>query len=260
MDLGIPIVLVLIAVGGVVVAAYRRRPASPAHDSADYEEKVHAVGVTTRIELEHQEAELRKRNFDRATTLLAPQASTEEFVVVDVETTGFDAARHQITQVAAKRYRNLREEEGKITWDSEQFCAYCRLRPKSRIPMEVQSLTGITPDLLRREGRPIEDVIRELHAFIGTSLLVAHNAEFDARFLQAAAALVDLQFTGKILCTLKLSRQAWPERGSYKLAQLAEHVGADATGAHNAIRDIEMTFAVFIAALRATGKLRRLSA
>ena len=259
MNIGIPLILVLIVAVCIVVAVHRRRSASTTQDAKRYSDNEQTIKVARSIELERQEAELRRRDATGAAPLLAADASTQEFVVVDVETTGLDASRHQITQIAAKRYKNLREEESEMIWDCEQFAAYCRLRPRSRIPMEIQSLTGITADLLRREGRPLEDVIGELHLFIGTSLVVAHNAEFDLRFLQAAAAQVGLKFTGNFLCTLKLSRDAWPNRKSYKLVHLAEYIGADSSGAHNAVRDIEMTFAVLMAAMRAMGKLRRVT-
>lgn len=184
-------------------------------------------------------------------------AKSDDFVVLDLETTGFDPDRHQITQVAAKRCSNLRQVGDRVVCDSVLFTSYCKLRPQSRISREVQQLTGITPDLLRREGRPLVDVIKELHAFIGSSVVVAHNAEFDISFLKAAEAQSGVIFASNYVCTLRTARKVWPQLPRHRLADLAEHIGVSSAGAHNAVQDVEMTFWVYFAVMRAAGCVQR---
>lgn len=105
----------------------------------------------------------------------ARKRSTDEYVVLDVETTGLNIAHDRMLEVAA-----IRVEEGR------EVSCYSSLIYCDAVPETIVKLTGITSDKLKSEGKPIEQVLKELLEFIGDTRIVSHNASFDWRFLQQA--------------------------------------------------------------------------
>lgn len=96
------------------------------------------------------------------------------FTVFDFETTGFEpTAGAEIIEVGAVRLEN-----GDVTDSFQQFVA-----PNGSIPTEVRELTGIEPDDLS-DAPPVDEVLPEFLDFAGDSVLVAHNTEFDMKFLR----------------------------------------------------------------------------
>jgi DNA polymerase III epsilon subunit-like protein len=79
-----------------------------------------------------------------------------------------------------------------------------------------------------------------------------HNAPFDAGFLKTASNKTRLKFTNQVHDTLPMARQAWPSLGTYKLAVLAEHIGAPAP-THRGLTDVKATLAVLLAARQKQG-------
>jgi DNA polymerase-3 subunit epsilon len=79
--------------------------------------------------------------------------------------------------------------------------------------------------------------------FIQDRPIIAHNAAFDKRFLMAELDRVSLSIKNSFLCTMKLAKKLIPEAGSYKLVDIAKHVGVRANGrsAHQALSDIKVT-------------------
>ena len=168
------------------------------------------------------------------------------FVVIDVETTGLDATRHQITQIAARRISSFSFDAGKFQCTYDEFNSYCLLRPRTRIPKHIQELTGITPALLKSHGQPLEVAIRDFVAFVGGDTVVAHNAPFDLSFLTEAAAGCGIAFAPPSRCTLAMARSRLPGRRSYSLSALCAAMGLETTGAHDARRDVELALSLFV--------------
>ena len=252
------IVLLIIAVVVMIWLERRRRALSREAEQAPAETPVEHVAYRVPPQGSAQQSILRNPPTALQQALI-PTTSSEEVVVIDIETTGLDPDRHQITQVAARRCWNLGVlASGEVVCESEVFTSYCKLRPRSRISVDVQQLTGITTDLLRREGRPLAQVIREFHAFVGDKVVIAHNASFDMKFLNVAAAEAGVVFANNIICTLAMARTVWPHLPKYRLVDLASYAGVDATGAHNAVRDVEITFWVYFALMKAAGCVTRI--
>jgi DNA polymerase III epsilon subunit-like protein len=167
------------------------------------------------------------------------------FGVVDLETSGLVAGRHRILQIGL-----VVVEDGQIidTWST-----MVRLRwPLQRTgPRHIH---GITRRHLR--GAPkVTDALAELSRRLDGTIFTAHNAAFDATFLEMAAeqARVDLRLRPR-LCTLRLSRQLDPERVlSHRLGDLCEryHVGLDRP--HDALADAIATAHVLPHLLEAHG-------
>lgn len=97
----------------------------------------------------------------------------EIFIVLDLETTGLDATRDEIIEIAAIRYR-----KGTTTQETLQAL----VKPSKKVPKKITEITGITQEMLDTKGEPLANVMREFMAFVGERRLVMFNAEFDMAF------------------------------------------------------------------------------
>lgn len=174
-----------------------------------------------------------------ATMLDAAWAATRQpFIVADLETTGLSADTDEVIEFAAVQVT----PDGGIAGEFSTLVRASRL-----VPAEITRLTGITQDAIDREGRPPADAMKAFAAFVGTHPVFFHNAPFDQGFIKKAASQAKVKFVNPIHDTLPLARQAWPSLTTYKLATLAQHVGA-AVPTHRALEDAKATLAVLLAA------------
>jgi len=165
----------------------------------------------------------------------------DTFVVFDLETTGLNASRHEIIEVAAIRYK-----KGTTTHETLQSL----VKPKKSIPQKITDLTGITQEMVDRDGTPIHEVLETFAAFVGDLRLVSFNAEFDMAFLQAGAAESGLPtFSNPVSCALKMARRAWPKRKSYRFDDLASDGQFKEGAAHRALEDSRRALIVYAAAV-----------
>lgn len=159
------------------------------------------------------------------------------YVVVDVETTGMRSDVDKILEIGALKVR------GGIPTD--EFCSL--IRCDGAVPKEITKLTGISDELIASDGRDLDEVMRELSAFIGTERIVCHNARFDIGFLQAAAKRCGQSFMHGNKCedTLALARRKIKGIRGFKLTDIAEHLSLDTTGAHRAMKDCYLTHWIY---------------
>jgi DNA polymerase-3 subunit epsilon len=174
-----------------------------------------------------------------ATVLDAAWAATrQQFIVADLETTGLNAGTDEVIEFAAIQ----------VTPDGGIVSEFSTLvRASQHVPAEITRLTGITQDDIDREGRPLSDAIRAFAVFVGAHPIFFHNAPFDQGFIKKAASQAKVKFANPIHDTLPLARQAWPSLGTYKLATLAQYVGA-VVPTHRALGDAKAALAVLLAA------------
>lgn len=173
-----------------------------------------------------------------ATVLDAAWAATRQpFVVADLETTGLNAETDQVLEFAAVRVA----PDGAV---SGEFSALVRV---PQVPADIARLTGITQELVDREGQPLPAAMKAFAEFVGAQPLFFHNAPFDQGFLKKVGAQSKVKLPNPVHDTLPLARQAWPSLGTYKLSALAEHVGAPAPN-HRALADAKAALAVLLAA------------
>jgi DNA polymerase-3 subunit epsilon len=181
-----------------------------------------------------------------ATVLDVAWAATRQpFIVADLETTGLNAETDEVLEFAAVQ----------VTPDGGIASEFSMLvRVSGRVPAEITRLSGITQDAIDREGRPPADAMKAFAAFVGAHPVFFHNAPFDQGFIKKAASQAKVKFVNPVYDTLPLARQAWPSLGTYKLATLAQHVGAPVT-THRALADTKAALAVLLAARRVASKL-----
>jgi DNA polymerase-3 subunit epsilon len=154
-------------------------------------------------------------------------------VVIDFETTGMSPDQgDRVTEVAA-----LRIVGGEVV---ERYVSLVNCNV--RIPAFITQLTGISQAMVNK-APSVTEVIPELLEFIGLDALVAHNASFDEKFLQAEATRLGLwsKHDG-LICSVKLARRVFPGLSSYSLGLLASSLGIRFKGnAHRAEADAEVT-------------------
>jgi len=160
------------------------------------------------------------------------------YTVFDTETTGLEPSNgDEIIQIGAARIVNnrlLRQEIFNQLVDPE-----CPLKPES-IPIH-----GITDDMVR--GQPtIGAVLPAFHEFCEDTVLIAHNAAFDMRFLQLKEEQTGIRFSQPVLDTLLLSAVIHPNQESHKLDVILERLGIQIGSRHNALEDALATGEVFL--------------
>ena len=165
-----------------------------------------------------------------------PLASLD-FTVVDVETTGWAPDEAGITEIGA-----VRVHDGRVVAEYSSL-----VNPGTPVPPAITELTGISDQMLA-SAPPVAAVLPGLLAFAQGSVLAAHNAPFDLRFLTAACTGMGRDWPRfEVLDTVRLARhlmatpQEVPDR---KLATLASFFGTPVRPSHRALDDARATAAV----------------
>jgi len=150
----------------------------------------------------------------------------QDLVFVDLETTGGNAAYHRITEVGI-----VRMEKGEVVeeWSS-------LVNPECRIPSYIEGFTGITNEMVAGAPR-FADIAGLVLEKLRSPIFVAHNARFDYSFLRTEFRRVDMPFSARVLCTVKLSRRLFPEYPRHSLDAVMERHRLTCTARHRALGD-----------------------
>ena len=181
-----------------------------------------------------QTGNLRLRQTFRYVPDLSQRLAEVPWVVFDFETTGLKAAKHEIVEIGAIKYvgNEKREQYSQL------------INPENGVTWATTRITGLAAADLQDQPRLCE-VIDTFLQFIKGSVLVAHNADFDASFLRIACDKHAWDFHCPIYCTLKMARQLLPELERRNLDALAQHYGLSFSSRHRSIGDAEVTAQVF---------------
>jgi DNA polymerase-3 subunit epsilon len=186
----------------------------------------------------------------------SPQLSFDElgtplrevtFVVLDLETTGGSAGNDAITEIGAVKVRGG-ERIGELA---------TLVDPGTGVPPGIVALTGITTAMITGAPR-LSAVLPTLLEFLSGSVLVAHNAPFDAGFLRAACERHGRPWPRPpVLCTARLARAVLPpdEAPSVRLGALAQLFGTTTKPTHRALADARATVEVLHHLLERVGNL-----
>ncbi len=173
------------------------------------------------------------------------QKFSSNYVVFDIETTGFSPSKDRIIEIGA-----VKVTDGKIT---EKFSTF--VNPQIPIPFEIEKLTGIT-DSMVLDAEDITAVLPKFLEFCSDAVLVAHNASFDVNFITKNAERMGIAIEPTVLDTVTLARQLLPNLGRYKLDTVAKALGISLANHHRAVDDAGATaeiFAAFVEMLRKMG-------
>ncbi|NLM49721.1 MAG: PolC-type DNA polymerase III [Clostridiaceae bacterium] len=157
------------------------------------------------------------------------QSIDDEFVIFDIETTGFSPVNDAITEIGAVKVKN-----GEII---DTFSTF--VNPKRKIPDNIVNLTGITDEMVK-DAPAIEEVLPKFLQFCGASPLIAHNAQFDTSFIRANAKRCNLGFKNTYIDTVVLCRELYPDLTRHNLKAMAQHLGIDNENHHRAVNDAEV--------------------
>lgn len=158
-----------------------------------------------------------------------------DYVIFDIETTGLEPTTNEITEIGALKIQGT---ELKNMFSS-------LIKPKKPISAEITRLTGID-DKMVKDAPTINTVLPQFMDFIGNSVLIAHNADFDVSFIkEQLKKLNNEELPNSVLCTVKLSRFLLPQLRNHKLHTVAAHFCFKVENRHRAIGDAELTFQVW---------------
>ena len=163
------------------------------------------------------------------------------YVVFDLETTGAKAPPCRITEIGAYLVKDF-EIVGEF---------HTLVNPEMPIPPFITTLTGIS-DKMVRDAPVFAEVVDDFLAFIGDSVLVAHNARFDMGFLNHEVGRVydEYRIANPSLCTVQLSRRMLPHIENHKLKTVANYFSADLINHHRAADDAHATAKIFVNLLK----------
>ena len=161
----------------------------------------------------------------------------DNFVVLDLETTGLDSLFDEIIEIAMLKVKN-----GKVVDSFESL-----IKPSSQIDSFIEDLTGITNEMLSN-APSLTDVLPKAKDFIGKNIILGHNVNFDINFLyDAFEDILDEPLRNDFVDTLRLARKALPELKHHRLNDIAQALNVVPTGAHRALADCQTTFDCFFA-------------
>lgn len=167
---------------------------------------------------------------------VADALTVNKCVVLDVETTGLDPQSDKIIEIAM-----LEVNEGIV---KKKY--HTLVNPKRIIPDKITDLTGISQNDVRN-AKPYKEMVQEVHAFLGDSPIVAHNSEFDAKFIAKAFSLAGIYHPIRHIDTMAMAKQAYQNMPNYKLDTLIKQLSlADGPQTHRANADAVHTWHLFV--------------
>jgi len=154
----------------------------------------------------------------------------KRYAIVDLETTGGMAKRDKITEIGIV-----------VLEGNEVVDKYSTLvNPGRSIPYNITRITGITDDMVADAPKFFE-VAKKVVEMTEGAVFVAHNVRFDYSFLKEEFGALGYTFTKRQLCTVRLSRKAFPGLKSYSLGNLIKHFDINVNARHRALDDAAAT-------------------
>ncbi len=152
------------------------------------------------------------------------------YIVFDLETTGLDCSFDDIIEIGAIKFEDNTEVS--------RFHSYVNI--KRDIPKKIVELTGITNEMIRNAPE-LEKTLADFKKFISDSVLIAHNSNFDMKFLQTNYnRFLHITLDNSVIDTLALSRKYLKNIQNHKLVTIKEYFDIQ-VGSHNALDDCEVT-------------------
>jgi len=162
----------------------------------------------------------------------------KNFIALDLETTGLDAEKDEIINIALVRFEN-----GSIAENIDFL-----VKPQKEVPAFVYYLTGIAQNEIN-EAKPFKEIAPQILEFIGNLPLVAHNASFDSKIFMLALSRNGLKNKEFVFWdSLAIAQAAWTFE-SHKLVNLIKQLNIEVSASHRALPDAEACGKVFLLGL-----------
>lgn len=164
------------------------------------------------------------------------------YIAVDIETTGLSKKVDKIIELGAVAF----EEDGTIVGRFDEF-----VKTDFPIPMPITQLTGITTEMLRKQGILLKEMLKQFKSWVDENgvdrevRLIAHNSIFDCGFIKRDCDELGIDFDYTIYDTLKISRKLIPTLAKHDLGTLCKVFGIDNKSHHRADNDAEVLSQLF---------------
>ena len=156
------------------------------------------------------------------------------FSIIDIETTGNQYKFGKITEIA------IYQHNGQKITDSYSTL----INPEMDIPFFITDLTGIDNKMVKDAPKFYEVAKTIVEMTLGRTF-VAHNVQFDYKFIRQEFARLGYDYSRKTMCTVQLSRRLLPGHRSYSLGRLCSDLGIAIDGRHRAAGDALATAKLF---------------
>lgn len=156
------------------------------------------------------------------------------YAIIDIETTGKTYKTGKITEIA------IFIHDGFEIVDS--FSSL--INPECYIPDFITGITGINNEMVRSAPR-FHEVARKVVDMTAEMVFVAHNVNFDYKFIQEEFNRLGFEYQRKTFCTVRMGRKYLPGHKSYSLGTLCSELGITVNGRHRAAGDALATVKLF---------------
>lgn len=160
-----------------------------------------------------------------------------DYTVVDIETTSLDSFHGEILEISAIKVRNKEE----VDHFSEL------IKTNEELGYFTTNLTGITNEMMLKEGKELEDVLQNFKTFLGKDIIVGHNVNFDINFLyDNMEEHINTYLSNDYVDTLRIARKVLPNLKHHKLDDLITYFHLTQRNEHRALNDCILTNQVYI--------------
>lgn len=161
---------------------------------------------------------------------------SSDYVIVDVETTGLDYVEDRIVEIGL-----LKISDNMI---KDQY--QCFVQSGKNISDGFTKLTGITEEMVEKQGLKEETAFDKIQEFIGNELMVGYNVQFDVNFIQKLAERVGRKIIiKKTKDVLSIARRKLDDLENYKLETVASYFSLDISSLHRALADCMLTYGIY---------------
>lgn len=160
----------------------------------------------------------------------------DNYVIIDIETTGFDPTYDEIIELSAVKIEN-----DTIINTFSQL-----VNPDCELDLFIQSITGLTNSSFKNHPK-LSDVLDKYIEFLGDSILVGHNVNFDVNFLyDACMRILNKPLVNDFIDTMRISRKLHPDIPHHRLDDLIEYYSVSNREFHRAENDCMLTNQILI--------------
>lgn len=159
-------------------------------------------------------------------------AFPDDYVVVDLETTGYSPLTDEIIEIAAIRVKN-----GMAVSTFQQL-----VKPTEPIDIFITGITGITDEMVA-ESPSISEVLPRFREFLGDTVILGQNTGFDVNFLyDSYMEIFNEPLFQDYINIMRFSKKLFPEMEHHRLSDIAEACGISGGSYHRALNDCEYTY------------------